>query len=368
MKNKKLTQWIAAAIIILIVCVLIFNRNETKRGAGEIKIGTALALTGFASAWGEAEQNGIKLAIDEINAKGGIGGKKISVSTEDTGTHAEKTVTAVSKLINVDGIKYIIGPTWLDSYKGAAPFAAQKDIIMITPSGSATAVQTPDRHANVFSTWYKSDKEAESLAEYLSKNEKKKVAIIMQNDSFWEDFTEYFSNKANALGLELSETKVGMDQIDFRTQLLKIKNTNPDAIVFGFSDEKSAVAFFKQKKNLLPEVPFYTSEWVGDYVVNKEYAGLFDRLTYIAPRLADPSFAAKYKSAYDVDPTFSASTAYDTVYVLAEAIRETDGSTKAVNDYLFTHEFDTVSFGKARFDELGGVIGGEFIFRTVENN
>ncbi len=361
--------WIVGIVGVVMALMLAahFSKNDadSPTNDNQIKIGVATALTGFASAWGEAEKNGLELAAKEINAKGGINGKSISLAFEDTATNAEKTVSAVSKLINIDRMKYIIGPTWLDSYKGAAVLAEEKGIVMITPSSSVTAVQTPHQHANVYAVWFKSDKEAEDLAAHIAGQGKKKVAIMMQDDSFWEDFSEYFSKKGESLGLDMDHITVGMDQSDFRTQLTKIKNGNPDAIVFGFSSEKSAVAFFKQKKDLLPNVPFYSSEWVGDYVSNPEYAGLMKGLTYIAPQSAASSFVEKYKSAYGVDPVLSASTAYDSLHMLAEAIEKTDGSAAAIGAYFAKHEFDTVSFGKAKFDSMGGVVGGGFVFKSI---
>lgn len=366
--KKKL--WIP--IIVAVIAIVAFRMNASQRDVGlpigsnePIKVGVATALTGFASAWGEAEKNGLNLAAKEINDKGGINGRSVALIFEDTATNAERTVSSVSKLINIDQVKYIIGPTWLDSFKGAAVLAEEKGIVMITPSSSVTAVQTPHQHANVYAVWFKSDKEAEDLAAHIAGQGKKKVAIIMQDDSFWEDFTEYFSKKGESLGLEISHVTVGADQADFRTQLAKIKNDMPDAVVFGFSSEKSAVAFFKQKKAMLPDVPFYSSEWVGDYASNPEYAGLLKRLTYIAPQAASEDFVKKYKAAYGTDPVLSASTAYDSLHILAEAIEKTDGSSAAIGTYFAKHEFDTVSFGKARFDSMGGVVGGGFVFKSL---
>jgi len=86
-----------------------------------IKIGGAFAFTGFASGWGEVERNAISLAIEEINNAGGINGKHVKLIAEDTLSDGTKTVSAVQKLINVDGVKIIIGPTWLDTFGGAAP-------------------------------------------------------------------------------------------------------------------------------------------------------------------------------------------------------------------------------------------------------
>ena len=101
--NKKYT-WIAIVVIIVILIAVFSHKSSAPTSTGPIQIGAALALTGDAATWGEAERNGINLALKEINANGGINGRNLELATEDTKSSSKDSVSAVQKLINFDNV------------------------------------------------------------------------------------------------------------------------------------------------------------------------------------------------------------------------------------------------------------------------
>lgn len=342
--------------VILFVFVLLISCTPTEKTAEPIKIGGAFCLTGFGAGWGNTELKAVELAIEEHNEQAETPAKLIVEDIQSDGT---KTVTAVTKLINVDNVIGIIGPTWLDTFAGAAPLT--DNIVMITPSASITAIKSEKDFPNVFSTWYRTDYEAKALAEHLSEKELKNLVLAFGNDPFWQDFAANFKEAIEENDLTiLEEYKFTAGDVDFRTPLIKIKKVAPDAILFGLDDEAGLFAFLKQRKELYPESRLYSTEMLKEFAVQEEHADNFENVFFISPSEASEEFMKKYKEKYGEEPVFSASNAYDATKILLSAIRDGEKSAEEIREHILNTEFDTVSFGKASFDSVGGIAGGKF--------
>ena len=114
---------------------------ESNESGNTLTIGAALALTGSAAPFGVGELNGLTLATEEWNSRGGISNQRLVLKVEDTKASNAGTVTAVTKLISVDRFRYLLGPTWLDSYGGALPIAEKAGVLLLTPSAAITVVK-----------------------------------------------------------------------------------------------------------------------------------------------------------------------------------------------------------------------------------
>ena len=184
-KVNKIKLFVTLGLFILIVVAMFLFTNDKGDSTGlvvdnrqPIKIGGAFALTGFASEWGAVERNGAILAIEEINAQGGINGREVKLIVEDTLSDGKGAINAVQKLINIDNVEVIVGPSWLDSFGGAAPIADENNIVFMTPSASIDAIKSEHSYDYVFSTWYRTDKESEELAKHLSNANKKRIILF----------------------------------------------------------------------------------------------------------------------------------------------------------------------------------------------
>ena len=318
-------------------------------------IGGAFALTGMASTWGEAEMNGAQLAIEES-------GKDITFVVEDIGDTNIKALSAVNKLITLDKPDIIIGATWLDTFGGAAPLADQYDTIMITPSASITALKNEHEYPNIFSTYYRSESEAEAVAQEITGN----VVLVLDNDPFFQDLSTVFKQVAEGYEIIiLDEFDITPGETDFRTILLKIKQLQPEAIYWGLSEEKSILAFLKQKKELDINTEIYTTTAMVELAEKEK--GLFEGMYIATHANVNTEFSKKYKERFGKDPVFSASNAYDATKIALEALQNTDGQTNTMQEYLLINEFDTITFGKVKFDELGGLTGGGFVVKVIHD-
>ena len=333
------------------------------------KIGGAFAVTGFASEWGTADLNGATLAIEEANQQGGINGKQVKLIVEDITSDSPKVISAVQKLINVDQVEVIIGPTWFDTFAGAAPLADQNQVVMLTPSGVITAIQSTQDHQYAFSTYFRSDTETEALVNYLVRRNQKKVALIFENESFWQDFARLFKENAQKAGVEVvADMKLSAQDTDFRTPLAQLKTMNPDAIVFGFANENSQLGFLKQRAEVYPEAVLYTNESMEAFATKESYRGLLTNVAFIAPKVDVPDFKQKYKDRFGVEAVFTAPNAYDATNIVLKALAAGYVQGHEIQEYLSGTTFDTVTFGPVEFDDLGGVRGGSFHVSLIQDN
>jgi branched-chain amino acid transport system substrate-binding protein len=353
--------------VIVAVVIIIATSNSKPSETGQITFGAALSLTGDASSWGEAEKNGIDLAVKEINAKGGVDGKTLAVSIEDTKSSSQNSVSTVQKLVNFDKLSYIIGPTWLDSYPGAQGVVKGTDTIMVSPSASITAVQSGETVKNVFSTWYRVDSITDGLAKAIKEKGKTKVALVFQNDSYYTEFIAFFKKAAEKEGVTIvSEDLINPGLSDFKTIFSKIKAGGADGVVFGMYDEKMTLSFLKDHTLILSKVSLFSNEVIRQYISNPDYKPYIEGALFVENAQLTAGFVDTYKKAYGTDPVFSASTAYDTVNIFADVMKN---GAKNPTEYLHTHSFETVSFGKITFDSLGGVVteNKQYQIREVKN-
>lgn len=359
-------------VIVLAVAVAVWYTLQSgqKIGtSGPIKIGGAFGLTGDASAWGEASRNAAILAVDEINKNGGIRGRQIKLISEDTHSTSEGSVSVVSKLLNIDKVSAIIGPTWLDVYQGAAPLVKNTNVIMITPDAGVEAINGKVFNRNVFSTWYRSDVKAGFIVKHMAEHSVKRLFIVFQNDSYYGDFADRMKKYAQEFNVEVVGTElVNSGMKDLRTVALKAKALNPDAIMLGLYDEGALLNFLQVHYQIMPNASLYGDEIVIDFVGKEGYKELLNGVKFFNAIDPTATFRGVYKNKYGVDPTFSAGTAYDTTMIIAKALTD-KGVGADLNDYLRSTTFHTVSFGDMMFDKLGGVQTGnnQFVLKILQN-
>lgn len=359
MKNNiKVLSLVLALVLLLSGCSgsngndssLNFENEET------IKLGFIGCLTGGAAVYGQTSLNGAKLAVDEINANGGVNGKNIELVTEDDKNDTTEGINAYNKIR--EDVFAIIGSITSAPGEAFADLAKEDGMPMVTPTG--TQYSMTQGRDNVFRVCFTDPYQGQVLAQYIQKSGISKVAIMINNSSDYSDgIFEAFKEEADKIGLAIvANESYGEADTDFRVQLTNIKNEKPEALVVGDYYEIDAL-IATQADELGLNIPIYGSDgWDG--VIQQVDSSSYDVLenVYFANHysLDDPdeniqNFIANYRRTYNDDPTAFSALSYDTVYLYKQAIEEAGKlDREAVIDAIDNIEFEGVT-GSLVFDE-----------------
>jgi branched-chain amino acid transport system substrate-binding protein len=330
---------------------------------GEILVGEYGSLTGTEATFGQSTHNAIMLAVDEINAAGGVGGRKIKILTEDDQSKAEEAANAVTKLISQNQVVAVLGEVASSNSLAAAPICQANKVPMITPSSTNPSVTQKGDY--IFRMCFLDDYQGASMARYVFNDlGLKTAAVLIDNKSDYSTgLAKYFSDAFTGAGGRIVATQsYAKGDSDFRAQLTAIKATNP-AIIFvpGYYNDIGTIAI--QARDLGITVPLAGGDgWESPKLVEiggKALEGCFYSNHYFpgdpAPQVRD--FVQKYKDRYGATPDALAALAYDTARVLADAIKRA-GSTEGpkLRDAIaatkgFTGVTGTINLGADRNPE-----------------
>jgi branched-chain amino acid transport system substrate-binding protein len=231
-RNKLFTMLLVVVMAVMSVSGCSSNGDAAGKTStkGGIKLGVLAPLTGDVSVYGIAVNNGIKLAMEEINKNGGVLGQQIALETLDEKGDISEAVTAYNKLLTKDVVA-LLGDVTSKPSIAVAELAAKDKMPMLTPTGTAAAITTYGD--NIFRTCFIDPFQGKIMATFASEKLKAKNVAIMYNtsDDYSQGVAKAFAEKAKELGITVVANEgYGADDKDFRTQLTKIQALNPDAL------------------------------------------------------------------------------------------------------------------------------------------
>ena len=335
------------------------NANNAGATGDTIKIGGLAPLTGDVSVYGVAVDNGVKMAVEEINADGGVLGKQIEYIVYDEKGDATEAVNAYNKLVQSDNVVAIVGDVTSKPTLAVAQQAAKDKIPLITASGTAENITQAGE--NIFRACFIDPFQGELMASYASKKLEKKTAAIINNisDDYSKGLYEAFEAAAGDLGIEVVQVEgYGKGTVDFKAQLTNIKSKNPDVIFLPVYYQDVALIAV-QAKELGIEAQFLGADgWDG--VIGQVDESNMDAVNgaYFCSQYSaqsdDPNlqaFLSKYKETYGMDASQFAVLGYDAMKMLAQAISEA-GSTDsaAITSAMAAIDFTGLT-GHMTFDE-----------------
>jgi len=306
----------AVAALLFVGCA----KAESKT----IKIGGIYPLSGNVAVYGVEAKNGVMLAIEEINAAGGINGKQVELIAEDDEGNPEKTVNAYKKLTTKDGVKVIIGSLTSGCTQAITSLAQAQKVVVVAPA--ATAVAVTDAGNYIFRTCFIDPFQGTVGAKFASGNlGAKKAAILYDvgNDysvGLYENFKIAFEAAGGSI---VAAESYNTGDKDFNAQLTKIKNAAPDVVYLP--DYYSTVALIaKQLRAQGIKTPIVGADgWggivdnAGDEVLNGFYS---DHYAADSTDQKVIDFVAKYSSKYSATPTAFAALGYDAMYLIKDAM------------------------------------------------
>lgn len=368
---NKATKIIVGIVIIVVIVVLVVVFSGKEQEKGIIKIGFACPLTGEVASAGEVIKNGIDLAVEEINSRGGIDGKKIEVIYEDGKCDGKEAATAAQKLINIDKVKIVVA-CCSGEVLAIAPISEPTKVILFSPSGSNPKIAEAGEY--IFRNHPDDNAAGSELARLIYK-EYKKTAIITESTEYTEGLKTTFIESYTSLGGEIVfNESFSPGTKDFRSILIKMKDKSPEAIFINTQSDPPAILVAKQARELGLNQQFY-----GAYLTGGDYvkAGDFTEGTIIidtpgleSDRSATIAFLKAYEDRYGEEPQaypYFSGAAYDTIYILTQTIKKHGENTDKIKGYLYELPSYSGVIGDYRFNEKGDVVGIKFSIKTVRN-
>ncbi|WP_315505882.1 ABC transporter substrate-binding protein [Oribacterium parvum] len=289
------------------------------------KIGAQGPLTGGAAVYGNAVVNGAEIAVNEINANGGINGYQIEYKKADDEHDQEKAINAYNSLKDW-GMQFLVGPTTSAPAIAVGTESEPDNMFILSPSGSALEVTAPK---NVFRVCFSDPAQGAKSAQYIGSHKLgTKIGIIYDSsDVYSTGVHDSFKEEAPKQGLEIvaDEQFTADSNKDFSTQLQKMKDSGADLVFLPFYYTEAALVL--TQANTMGYKPTFFGCDGMDGILNVENfdTKLADGLMLLTPFAADAkddltvNFVKNYKEKYKDTPIQFAADAYDAVYAIKAA-------------------------------------------------
>ncbi len=369
-------KFIAMMLAVLMLATMLTacggGGNETSNpaandGNAAIKLGMCGPLTGGASVYGTAVKAGMEIAVEEINALGGL---QFELMSQDDEHDGEKAVNAYNTLKD-DGMQIFVGTVTSVPAQAVAPMAAEDGIFMLTPSASADKIL--EAGDNVFQVCFKDTNQGFASANYFAKKfADKAIGIIYDSsDLYSTGITANFQTQgaANGLNIVCAEAFTADNKADLSTQVTKCQEAGAEVVFLPFyAVEAAQVLTYANKIGYTP-VFFGCDGMDGILTTDGFDPALAEGLMMLTPFSADSSdaatqaFVAKYQEKTGIVPNQFAADAYDVVYALYQACNNagvtanmsTEDITAAMIAQFTSMTFDGLTGAGMTWDETGAV-------------
>ena len=336
--------------------------SSSKKDADKYYIGGIGPTTGATAIYGTAVKNGAQIAVDEINAEGGINGKQIEYRFEDDQNDAEKAVNAYNTLKDW-GMQMLVGTTTTAPCIAVAGKTASDNLFQITPSASAPSVLSSG-NGNIFQVCFTDPNQGIASAQYIAENKlAKKIGIIYDSsDVYSSGIEEKFEAEAKDKGLQIvSKAAFTADsKTDFGTQLQKAKDAGADLLFLPIYYQEASI-ILKQADTMGYKPKFFGVDGMdGILTVENFDTKLAEGVMLLTPFAADAKdkavqkFVKTYKEQYEDTPNQFAADSYDAVYALKAAIEES----KATPDMSASDMCDALKGAMTKI-KMQGLTGGK---------
>lgn len=367
MLKKSLGRLLSLALVIAVIpgCKNTGGSNNNASSDGdEFVVGLAAPFTGDSSQFGTQIRMGVDLFTEQLNAAGGIDGRKLVISYADDAGKAEQAQTIATSLASDPSVLAVIGHFNSSCSLAGKGIYESAGMVQFSPASTNVEVTrgTDFTYRNIFTDAF----QGHSLATYATQVlNKKNAAILYDNDDYGTGLRESFKQKAEELGLNIvSELAYNQNAPDFRSQLSTIQGVQPPPdilLIAGLYTQAANIA--RQARDIGMEVQFIG----GDGVFSQQLINLggdsVEGMYASCPFLFDlggnkaQEFAEAFREKYNTEPDAWAALSYDAVAMICESFRQNGFSREAVLEYLKTINSPETAYsgvvGDTYFDEEG---------------
>lgn len=339
-EDKNMKRWISLLLAVCMLFTLVAcgnkddkqdqpddnNNDQQSETAGTYKFGAIGPLTGDAAIYGNAVKNGAQIAVDEINAKGGV---QINLDFEDDVADGETSVNAYNTLMDW-GMQVLVGTVTTGACIAVSAEVYNDRVFALTPS--ASSVDVIDGKDNMFQVCFTDPNQGTGSATYIHANmPEAKIAVIYRNDdAYSQGIRDTFKAQADTLGLEIvSETTFTADtSTDFSVQLTAAQTAGADLVFLPIYYQPASV-ILSQAAAMNYAPTFFGVDGMDGILAQEGFdTSLAEGVMLLTPFSADAeddltkSFVEKYQTAYGETPNQFAADAYDAVYILYGALEQ----------------------------------------------
>ncbi len=351
--------------LLLISSLFLFTCLNTgiAAAAAPLKVGASVALTGKYSRTGQEQLNGIKMWVQDVNARGGILGRKVDLVYYDDESKPDTGAKLYEKLITDDKVDLLLGP-YSSGVTLAASTVAEKHGFPMVSSGASSTKIWGRGYKNVFGLYTPGTTYMNQILSFAKQKGLKKVALIYADTAFPRNVAKGVKATAKKLRLKIVfEEEYGKATTDFAAMIQKMKRDAPD-VVIGGSYLPDSTAFVRQaKENRLDAKIFAFAVGPGlpDFGPNlgADAEGVMGN-TQWEPTLNIPGakdFATRYKEKYGHEPGYHAAGGYGAGQVLEAAVKKAKSLKHSAVRRALLHLNATTIFGRYKVDKTGMQVG-----------
>ena len=313
--------------------------------SGPIKIGAVLDITGAGASLGVPERQTLLMLAEQVNAAGGVNGRKVELLIEDNQSTEDGAAKAASKLLSTEKVDILLGASRTGPSLAMRPLAEQAKKPMISLAANQKIV---DGSTWVFKTAQNDRVVLERLVDDMKSQGLKKIAVARDASGFGEGIPEMLAEIGKPAGIEVvAVEKFAPDATDFTAQMVNIRKADPDAtLIWGIPPAASLAQVSYER--IGPKVPVYQSHGIGNQVFLDTAKGSADGLRAALGRMLvadqlpadDPQkevvtkFISDYKAKYNQNPSTFAGHAYDGFMIAIESLKKAGTDPNKLRDAI----------------------------------
>jgi len=359
--NSRIIRMIAISAGALALLLAACSQSAPK---GPIRLGVITSLTGPNAAFGQAHKAGYTIAVNDINANGGVNGRRLQIVYFDDQSKPDRAVQGVAKLVDQEHVPLLLGAYSSESTLAMLPVVTQKQVPLIIPTAVADNIMAAGSPW-VFRLCAGSGVFATATLDFLKSNgDPKNIAVIYENTNFGQASRKSMVEAAQRRGLNVvADEAYPAKSPGYEDLLRRVKANDPDVVYFAsYLLDASALMRDAKQVNLNPK--YYTSAGTGFAVSEfpaKTGAGDLAEYTFSVSQWlpsvdwkGSKEFDAKYLQLLNVHPAYHGMEAYAAVIVAKEAIAKVASlDSTALRDALRGVDIPETPFGPIKFDERG---------------
>ena len=332
--------------------------------ADSIKIAMVIPATGPLTQYGDMVKEGVATAVEQINAAGGINGKKIETTVVDDACEPKQGPVAANRVVN-DKIRYVIGPVCSGAAIAAAPIYNNEGVVVITPSATSPALTEGKNFHFIFRTIGRDDQQGPAAAKFIiNKAKPKKVAVLHDKQTYGQGIAASVRDELKKANVEVALFEgINAGDSDYSAVITKLKSAGADFVYYGGYHPEMGLLLRQAAEQGL-KVRMMGPEGVGNPEINAIAGNAVEGMLVTLPAdpASKPENAALVKAFKDKgrDPSGAFQMgAYTATQVLAQSIKAVGDDAEKVADYLHKTAFNMPS-GNVAWDAKGDLKAFDF--------